>query len=47
MSTRKGKVVLLADVLAEAITTAQRNMEQKNPSLPNKEQVAKQVGVER
>lgn len=45
MSTRKGKVVLLADVLAEAITTAQRNMEQKNPSLPNKEQVAKQVGV--
>ena len=45
MSTRKGKVVLLADVLAEAIATAQRNIEQKNPHLPNKERVAQQVGV--
>lgn len=45
MSTRKGKVVLLADVLAEAIATAKRNIEQKNPHLSNKEQVAQQVGV--
>lgn len=44
MSTRKGKVVLLADVLAEAIATAKRNIEQKNPHLSNKEQVAQQVG---
>lgn len=29
MSTRKGKVVLLADVLAEAIETAKRNIEEK------------------
>ena len=45
MSTRKGKVVLLADVLAEAIAMAKRNIEQKNPHLSNKEQVAQQVGV--
>lgn len=45
MSTRKGKVVLLADVLAEAIETAKRNIEEKNPALEQKELVAKQVGV--
>ncbi|MED4534177.1 arginine--tRNA ligase [Metabacillus fastidiosus] len=45
MSTRKGKVVLLADVLAEAIETARRNIEEKNPVLEQKELVAKQVGV--
>ncbi|WP_155591108.1 arginine--tRNA ligase [Lysinibacillus cavernae] len=45
MSTRKGKVVLLADVLEEAIATAKRNIEEKNPRLPNKEQIAQQVGV--
>lgn len=45
MSTRKGKVVLLADVLAEAIDTAKQNIEEKNPNLEQKELVAKQVGV--
>ena len=45
MSTRKGKIVLLADVLAEAIETAKRNMNDKNASLLDKELVAKQVGV--
>ncbi|MGE7879162.1 arginine--tRNA ligase [Peribacillus muralis] len=45
MSTRKGKVVLLADVLAEAIETAQRNIDEKNQALEQKELVAKQVGV--
>lgn len=45
MSTRKGKVVLLADVLAEAIKTAKHNIEEKNPALEQKELVAKQVGV--
>lgn len=45
MSTRKGKVVLLADVLAEAIETAKRNIEEKNQALEQKELVAKQVGV--
>ncbi|WP_028401011.1 arginine--tRNA ligase [Ectobacillus panaciterrae] len=45
MSTRKGKVVLLEEVIAEAIALAKQNIEDKNPSLPNKEEVAKQVGV--
>ncbi|MFJ8516968.1 arginine--tRNA ligase [Lysinibacillus xylanilyticus] len=45
MSTRKGKIVLLADVLKEAIATAKRNIEEKNPNLEDKENVANQVGV--
>ncbi|AWE07146.1 arginine--tRNA ligase [Lysinibacillus sp. 2017] len=45
MSTRKGRVILLKDVLNEAIETAKANIEEKNPSLTNKEIVAKQVGV--
>ncbi|WP_342567203.1 arginine--tRNA ligase [Psychrobacillus sp. FSL K6-4046] len=45
MSTRKGKVVLLKGVLEEAIQEAKRGIEEKNPSLPNKEEVAKSVGV--
>lgn len=45
MSTRKGKVVLLANVLAETINMAKQNIEQKNPTLENKEQVAKAVGI--
>lgn len=45
MSTRKGKVVLLADVLKEAIDTALHNIEEKNPTLVNKEEVAKAVGI--
>ncbi|MFF2176257.1 arginine--tRNA ligase [Lysinibacillus sp. NPDC058147] len=45
MSTRKGKIVLLADVLKEAIATAKRNIEEKNPNLADKENVARQVGV--
>lgn len=45
MSTRKGRVILLSDVLDEAITTAKVNIQEKNPNLTNKEVVAKQVGV--
>lgn len=45
MSTRKGKVVLLEEVLVEAIELAKKNIEEKNPNLANKEEVAKQVGV--
>ncbi|QPQ30875.1 arginine--tRNA ligase [Lysinibacillus sp. JNUCC 51] len=45
LSTRKGKIVLLADVLKEAIATAKRNIEEKNPNLMDKENVAYQVGV--
>jgi arginyl-tRNA synthetase len=45
MSTRKGKVVLLEEVLSESISMARHNIEQKNPNLANKDDVAKQVGV--
>ncbi|QDP39127.1 arginine--tRNA ligase [Radiobacillus deserti] len=45
MSTRKGKVVLLEEVLREAIELAKTNMEEKNPGLENKEEAAKAVGV--
>ncbi|MFD1416915.1 arginine--tRNA ligase [Oceanobacillus jeddahense] len=45
MSTRKGKVVLLEDVIKEAIDLAYKNIEAKNPALENKEDVAKMVGV--
>ncbi|MFJ7730701.1 arginine--tRNA ligase [Lysinibacillus sp. NPDC097231] len=45
MSTRKGKIVLLGEVLTEAIATAKRNIEEKNPTLGKKDSVAHQVGV--
>ncbi|MEC6747166.1 arginine--tRNA ligase [Marinilactibacillus sp. XAAS-LB27] len=45
LSTRKGKVVLLEEVLNEASSLALQQIEDKNPSLENKEVVAEQVGV--
>lgn len=45
LSTRKGKVVLLVDVLNEAIALALKQIEEKNPTLENKEAVAHDVGV--
>ncbi|AMO85063.1 Arginine--tRNA ligase [Solibacillus isronensis B3W22] len=45
MSTRKGRVILLKDVLKEAVETASRNIEEKNPTLNNKQNVADQVGI--
>ncbi|EPE61681.1 arginyl-tRNA synthetase [Exiguobacterium sp. S17] len=45
MSTREGRIVLLEEVLKEAIEKAQANIEQKNPELPNAENVARMVGV--
>ena len=45
LSTRKGKVVLLEDVLDEATAQALQQIEEKNPDLPNKERVSEQVGV--
>jgi arginyl-tRNA synthetase len=45
MSTRKGKIVLLEEVLTEAINIATRNIAEKNPALTQKEEVARQVGV--
>lgn len=45
MSTRKGQVVLLEEVLQESIALAKKNIELKNPGLANKEEIARQVGV--
>lgn len=45
LSTRKGKIVLLEEVLKEAISLARQQIELKNPGLENKDQVSRQVGV--
>src|SRR3972149_6446583 len=45
MSTRKGKVVLLEDLLMEAVERIKKIIEEKNPSLENKEVVANDVGI--
>ena len=45
MSTRRGKVVLLEDVLNEAVDRALKQINDKNPELKNKEEVSEKVGV--
>lgn len=45
MSTRKGNVVLLKDVLDKAVAKSLEIITDKNPNLPNREKVAEQVGV--
>ncbi|MEZ4358372.1 MAG: arginine--tRNA ligase [Eubacteriales bacterium] len=45
LSTRKGKVVLLEDVLNKAIEKTKQIIEEKNPDISNKEKVSSQVGV--
>ena len=45
MSTRKGKVVLLKDVLNKAVEKSLGIITEKNPNLENKEEVAEKVGV--
>ncbi len=45
LSSRKGKVILLEDILSEAIKKTTEIIEQKNPDMENKEEVAKQIGV--
>ena len=45
MSTRKGNVVFLEDVIKKCIEKAYTIIDQKNPDLENKEEVAKKVGV--
>lgn len=45
MSTRKGKVVFLEEVLDEAVEQARRIISEKSPDLPDKERVAEQVGI--
>lgn len=45
MSTRKGDVVFLEEVLDEAAERTLQLIEHKNPNLENKEEVAKKVGI--
>ena len=45
LSTRKGRVVFLEDVLNKAIENTTQIIEDRNPDLENKEEVAKQVGI--
>ncbi len=45
MSTRKGKTTKLDYVLNEAVLKAQAAIEEKNPNLENKAEVAKVVGI--
>ena len=45
MSTRKGGIVLLEDVLNDAYTLALKEIQKKNPHLASKETVARQVGT--
>ncbi len=45
MSTRKGNVVFLEDVITKCIEKAYKIIDEKNPNLENKEEVAQKVGV--
>ena len=45
LSTRKGNIILLEPTLQEAISRAKSQIEEKNPELENKEEVAHAVGV--
>lgn len=45
MSSRKGDVVLLDDLLKEAVVTAEKIIHDKNPNLKDKEDVAHKVGI--
>jgi arginyl-tRNA synthetase len=45
MSTREGKVIFLEDVLDRAVELAKKAIEDKNPDLENKEDVAEAIGV--
>ncbi len=45
MSTRKGRVVFLEDVLRKAVEKTKEIIAEKSPNLENKEQVAKDVGI--
>lgn len=45
MSTREGNVIKLEDLLNEAISRALNIMNEKNPNLENKEEIAKKIGI--
>ncbi len=45
MSTREGNVVKLEELLTEAIERAEKIIEEKNPNLEDKKEIAKKVGI--
>lgn len=45
MSTREGRIVFLEDVLNKSVELAKQAIEEKNPNLENKEEIAESVGV--
>ncbi len=45
LSTRHGNVVHLDDLLSQAVEKAREIIEEKSPNLPDKETVARQVGI--
>lgn len=45
LSTREGRIILLENVLNDAIELARKQIAEKNPDLSHAEEVAKQVGV--
>ncbi len=45
LSSRKGNIILLEDVLDKSINLAGQIIEEKNPELENKKEVAQQVGI--
>ncbi|MHA1898622.1 MAG: arginine--tRNA ligase, partial [Promethearchaeota archaeon] len=45
MSTRRGNFVPLKDVINKAISMAEEIINEKNPDLENKKEIAKQVGI--
>jgi arginyl-tRNA synthetase len=45
LSTRKGRVVFLEDVLNKAVESTLKIIEERNSDLENKEEVAKQIGI--
>lgn len=45
MSTREGNVIKVADLLNESIQRASKIIEEKNPEIENKEEIARKVGL--
>lgn len=45
LSTRSGNIIYAEDILLEAIEKVKKTIEEKNPDLENKDDVAKMVGV--
>ena len=45
LSTRKGNVVFLEDVLNNAINKTKTIIEEKNPNLPNIDELSRQIGI--